>query len=74
MKAVTQIPLPVRDFLHYYILAFILLMGYYVAEYIGLTTWVFPKPLYILLPVLTAYYGTVILVFDKFLHWSLRLK
>jgi hypothetical protein len=63
-----------KEILHYYILGFLLLMAYYLGDFIGLTDWAFVQPLPILLVVLTLYYGTVIMIVDKFLHNALRLK
>ena len=44
-----------------YVLAFLALLGYWVAEFFGITGtngWAFQQKLYILIPVLTLWYGT----------------
>jgi hypothetical protein len=49
----------------YYILAKLLVGAYYLGDYLGITVWGFSQPTYILLPVLVAYYGTVLLILDN---------
>jgi hypothetical protein len=61
------------EILHYYILAFFLLMGYYIGDFIGITKWAFVQPLPILLLALTIYYGTFIWVVDSVLHKVLNI-
>jgi hypothetical protein len=61
------------EILHYYILAFFLLLGYYLADYLGITTWAFVQPLPILLFTLTIYYGTFIWIVDTQLHKILKI-
>jgi hypothetical protein len=60
--------------LHYYILGFLLLMGYYIGDFLGITTWAFVQPLPLLLFVLTIYYGTFIWIVDSILHKVLNIK
>ncbi len=57
-----------KELLHYYILAFFLLLGYYLADFLGITDFVFPKSTFVILSVLTLYYGTIILIVDSILH------
>ena len=62
------------DILHYYLLALWLLLGYYVAALFGITGengWAFAQPLYVMIPVLTLFYGTWLIPGDKFIHWML---
>jgi hypothetical protein len=49
----------------YYVLAFMLLMGYYLGDALGITTFAFRQPLYFLLPLLTLYYGSYLFLVDK---------
>ena len=54
-----------KDIIFMYVLAFWALLGYWVATIPGLTGengWAFVQPLYILIPVLTAWYGTWFLI------------
>lgn len=50
-----------------YILAFWALLGYWTATIPGITGedgWAFAQPLYIMIPVLTLWYGTWFLIFE----------
>lgn len=62
-----------KEILHYYILAFMLLLGYYLGDFLGLTTWAFEQNLAVLLTVLTLYYGTYIWIVDSVLHKVLNI-
>jgi hypothetical protein len=64
----------IKEIAHYYILAFFLLMAYYLGDYLGITTWAFAQSMPVLLASLTLYYGTVIMIVDKTLHEVLDLK
>lgn len=62
------------EVLHYYILAFFLLMGYYLAQLIGLVPWAFNNlSLPVMLLVLTIWYGTVLWIVDTALHKFFKL-
>ena len=50
-----------NDIIYNYVLAFVALLGYWFATIFNLTGengWAFQQPIYILIPVLTLYYGT----------------
>ena len=64
----------IKEIAHYYILAFILLMAYYVGEWLGIAPWAFAQSLPVMLITLTAYYGTVIWMADSTLHKVMDLK
>jgi len=49
----------------YYILAFFLLLGYYLGDALGITDWAFVQTLPVLLITLTLFYGTYIMIIDK---------
>lgn len=51
-----------KQILYNYVLAFMLLMGYYLGDFLGITTWAFKQNIFILLTALTLYYGTYITV------------
>lgn len=53
-----------KKVLYYYIMGLYLLLSYYLAEYLGITTWAFVQPFWLLLLSLTIYYGTMLLLFD----------
>ena len=58
----------IREFTHYYLLALWTLIGYYVGTWLGITTWAFDQNIVLMFIVLTAFYGTWLLVGDKVLH------
>lgn len=67
-------PSKIKEIVHYYLLALALLGGYFLAELIGIVPWAFNLNIIIMLIILTLYYGTVIMMFDKILHGVLMLK
>jgi len=63
-----------KEILHYYILAFMLLIGYYIGDFFGITTFAFQQNQVVLMLILTLFYGTYILIIDNILHKILELK
>jgi hypothetical protein len=64
----------IKEILHYYVLAFFLLLGYYLGDYLGITKWAFAQSMPVLLGSLTLYYGTFIWIVDSQLHKLMGLK
>lgn len=51
--------------LRYYGLAVFALLGYYLAEFIGLVPDLFDKSVFVFFPILVLWYGTILLIGDK---------
>ena len=58
-----------------FMFSFFALLGYYVGDFLGVTTWAFNKPFYILFPSLLVWYGIFLYLAWRFvIKKILRLK
>lgn len=54
--------------LHYYMLAIVVLLGYYIAELLDIISWAFEQNFIIMIVVLTLWYGTILWIADSIIH------